>query len=164
MDRDADARIGAAAADVGDRGVDVGVARCPVRRQQGCRRHQHAALAIAALRHLVQHPGALQGVRPGGAAERFDRRDALAADRFERRHARADGAAFDEHRAGAAGGDAAAELGSGEAEQFAQGPEQRHLRRGQLIGKGARCAVDHNLHVSPFALTAEDGDCAGAPE
>ena len=41
-------------------------------------RHQDAALAVAALRHLVRDPGALQRMRHLGAAERLDRDDATA--------------------------------------------------------------------------------------
>ena len=71
LDRGAHARIGAAAAQVGDRGVDVGVARLGVGRQQRRRGHQHAALAVAALRHLVLDPGLLQRMRRRVRAERL---------------------------------------------------------------------------------------------
>src|SRR4249919_296192 len=53
-DGGANPRIGAAAADVGDRGVDLGVAWRALGREQSRGRHQHAALAVAALRHLVR--------------------------------------------------------------------------------------------------------------
>src|SRR5688572_24628030 len=49
----------AAAADVGDGGVDVRVGGLGFRLQQRLGCHDHAALAIAALRHLVGDPGRL---------------------------------------------------------------------------------------------------------
>src|SRR5436853_85408 len=51
VDRLAHLLIGAAAAYVGDGAVDVGVARLRVGLQEAGDRHDHAALAIAALRH-----------------------------------------------------------------------------------------------------------------
>ena len=45
-------------------------------REQRRRGHQHAALAVAALRHLVLDPGLLQGMRLLRRAERLDRDDA----------------------------------------------------------------------------------------
>ena len=62
------------------------------------------------------------------------------------------------HRAGAAGGDAAAELGAGEAEHVAQHPQQRQRRIGQLVGQGARLAVDES---SIARSAAGAGDCGG---
>src|SRR6266702_7107820 len=50
---------GAAAADVGDGVVDVGVSRFGLLLEQSCDRHDHAALAIAALRNVVNDPGLL---------------------------------------------------------------------------------------------------------
>src|SRR5687768_11595978 len=62
VDGGADARIGAAAADAGHRLVDVLVARMRVAPQQRHRSHDLAALAIAALRHLVIDPRLLHRV------------------------------------------------------------------------------------------------------
>src|ERR1700722_8004810 len=53
MDRLADALIGAAATDVGHRGVDIGVGGLRRRLQQSGGGHDLAGLAVAALRHVV---------------------------------------------------------------------------------------------------------------
>src|SRR5262249_56377594 len=53
VDRRAHLLEGAAAADVGDGAVDVGVGRLGLLAQQRRHRHDHAALAVAALRHVV---------------------------------------------------------------------------------------------------------------
>src|SRR5207302_4295739 len=59
MNRSADPRISAAAADVGHRLVDVLVGRIGLLAQQRDRREDLPALAVAALRHLVLDPGLL---------------------------------------------------------------------------------------------------------
>src|SRR5438105_15745336 len=59
MDRRAHLLIGAAAADIGDAGVDIFVRRLRLLIEERCRRHDHAGLAIAALRYLVLDPGLL---------------------------------------------------------------------------------------------------------
>src|SRR5258707_4507242 len=59
VDRRAHLLVGAATADVGDVGVDVGVGRFRLVLEQRRHRHDHAALAIAALRHIVIEPGLL---------------------------------------------------------------------------------------------------------
>src|SRR5262249_58556593 len=51
--------IGAAAADVADVGVDGACARLRLLLEQRPHRHDHAALAIAALRHVVLEPSLL---------------------------------------------------------------------------------------------------------
>src|SRR2546426_12373845 len=66
VDRGADALIGAAAADVGHRLVDVLVGRLRVLLQQRSRRHDLSRLAVAALRHVERRPCLLHGVRAGG--------------------------------------------------------------------------------------------------
>src|SRR4029077_17634582 len=63
VDRRADARVGAAAADVGHRRVDVLVGRAAVPREEGDRGHDLPRLAVAALRHLVVDPGLLHRVQ-----------------------------------------------------------------------------------------------------
>src|SRR5690348_1715186 len=63
VDRLAHLLEGAAAADVGDRGVDVRVARLGVRLEERRHRHDHSGLAVAALRHVVVEPGLLHLVQ-----------------------------------------------------------------------------------------------------
>ena len=81
MDRLAHLLEGAAAADVGDRGVDVGVGGLRLVLQQRRHRHDHARLAVAALRHVVLEPGLLHLVQRAAGGEAFDRGDLLAVDR-----------------------------------------------------------------------------------
>src|SRR5258708_17124194 len=69
---------GAAAADVGDRLVDIGVAWLWLLLQQRHHRHDHAGLAIAALRHVVLDPGLLHLVQHAFLPAPLDRRDLLA--------------------------------------------------------------------------------------
>src|SRR6185295_242550 len=56
VDRFAHLLEGAAATDVGDRLVDIRIGRLRLVLEQGGHRHDHAALAIAALRHVVVDP------------------------------------------------------------------------------------------------------------
>ena len=77
MDRFAHLLEGAAAADIGDGGVDIGVGRLRIVFQQRGDGHDHAALAIAALRHIVIHPGFLDFVRRVARGQSFDGNDLL---------------------------------------------------------------------------------------
>ena len=63
-----------------------------------------------------------------GRAEPFERRDLGAVHRADRRDAGADGRPVDDHRAGAALAEAAAELRSAEREVVAEDIEQRRRR------------------------------------
>src|SRR5260370_811207 len=83
-DRLAPLLIGAAATDIGDGAVDIGVVCFRVVLEQRSDRHDHAALAIAALRHVVVDPGLLHLVQGAVGGEPFDRRHLLAADRADR--------------------------------------------------------------------------------
>src|SRR3954466_6749519 len=78
VDRFAHLLEGAAAADIGDGLVDVGVGRLRLLAQQRRHRHDHAALAIAALRHVLGNPGFLHLVQCIAGGEPFDGRDLLA--------------------------------------------------------------------------------------
>src|SRR5580692_7286021 len=69
---------GAAAADIGDGVVDVLVGRLGSVLQQRRHRHDHAALAITALRNVVIDPGLLHFVQDAIARQPFDRSDLLA--------------------------------------------------------------------------------------
>src|SRR5262245_22858433 len=105
VDRRADAWIGAAAADVAHRGVDLGVGGLRRGPQQRVGRHQHAGLAIAALRHVDLDPGLLQ--RMGSVLRKaFDGLDLAGAYGAERRLAGPHRRAVDVHGAGPALGDA----------------------------------------------------------
>src|SRR6266545_3123066 len=127
MDRGPDARISAAAADIGDPAVDVLVAGPRILFEQCHRRHDLPGLAIAALRHVELDPSELYRMR-AVAREALDRGDGLVADARRRDAAGAQRQAIDEHRAGAALRDAAAIFGAGELERIAQHPEERRIR------------------------------------
>src|SRR6266403_3558320 len=69
---------GAATADVGDGLVDVRVGRLRLFLEQGRHRHDHAALAIAALRNVIGDRGLLHLVQRAIARQSFDGGDLLA--------------------------------------------------------------------------------------
>src|SRR5580704_1366890 len=62
----ADALVGAAATDIGHRLVDVLVGRLRGALEEGCRGHDLAGLAVAALRHVDRKPCLLHGMRARG--------------------------------------------------------------------------------------------------
>src|SRR5829696_4289838 len=81
-------------------------------------RHDHAGLAIAALRHVVIEPGLLHLVKDPVLGEAFDRGDLLAFSFADRQRARAHCLTIDVNRACAALRDAAAIFGAGKADLF----------------------------------------------
>src|SRR5216110_2511642 len=135
MDGGADPLVGAAATDVGHRRVDVGVRGMRILREQRRGGHDLPRLTIAALRHVFLDPRALHRVR-AVLGQAFDRGHALAGDRGHGQHAGARRDAVQVDGAGAALGDAAAELGAGEAEGVAQHPQERRVG-----GDGDRLAL-----------------------
>src|SRR5579872_990154 len=118
---------GAAAADIGNRFVDVLVGRLRLLLQKRRHRHDHAALAIAALGNVIGNPGLLHLVQGAVVRQSLDRGDLLA-DRFAHRNpAGADGDAVDMDGAGAALCNAATVFGAGQANIFPDRPEQRRI-------------------------------------
>src|SRR6516165_4109409 len=75
---------GAAAADVGDGFVDVLVGRLRLVLEECRNRHDHTALAIAALRDVVGDPGLLDLVQGAVVRQAFDGGDLLAGDFADR--------------------------------------------------------------------------------
>src|SRR5579872_508657 len=75
VDRGADARVGAAAADVRHGVVDVGVGRLRVLLEQRRGRHDLARLAVAALRHVVREPRLLHRMALAVARQALDGHD-----------------------------------------------------------------------------------------
>src|SRR3979490_1825880 len=69
---------GSASADIGDGVVDILVGRLRFFLEKRCNRHDHATLAIAALRDIVGDPGLLHLVQRAIAGETLDRRDLFA--------------------------------------------------------------------------------------
>src|ERR1700754_1853710 len=103
VDRLAHLLEGAAAADIGDGFVDVVIARLRLLFQKRCHRHDHAALAIAALRHVAGDPGLLHPVQLAvGGGEALDGGDLLAGSIADRDAAGAHRYAVDVDRAGTA--------------------------------------------------------------
>ena len=74
----AHALVGAASAQIGHGFIDVCIGGFRFSFEEGSGCHEHAALAVAALGHLLGHPGQLQGVGLRGAAQGFDGANAFA--------------------------------------------------------------------------------------
>jgi hypothetical protein len=152
----ADAEVCAAPADVAAHGcVNLGVGGRRRRGEEGCRLHDLATLAVAALWDIVGAPGALHGVR-AGRAQSLDRGDAFPLYCGERRLATSNRATVQVYCAGTARADAASELGPREPELVAEIKEQR---RGCVSHEAMADAVDPNLHM----LTIEHLTVRGEP-
>ena len=139
------------------RNVDILVAGLRLVLEQRRRSHDEAGLAVAALGHLVLDPGALQGMQPPSTTgQAFDGGHRLAGDVGHGDRAGAHRLAIDMDRAGAADGNAAAELRPDDVQVLAQDPEQRLVRFGidltYLTVHGER---DHrSIKVSPRTRTS----------
>src|SRR5713226_238929 len=121
LDSFTNAKIGPTATDVaGHRGIDLGVSRMWLVRQERRRGHDLARLAVAALNDLAVEPGLLDFGARRCRADRLDRCDLGFADAADRGYAGTRGDAVDMHGAGAAERLAAAELGAGHAQHVAQ--------------------------------------------
>src|SRR5712671_7672004 len=112
---------------------------------------EDAGQAIAALARLLVEKGLLQRMRPLRGAEPLDRQHSLADDGRDGPTAGFHRLALDQHHAGAALLETAAEFCAGEAEMVAQDVEQRRVRIG---GDARRLAVHregYRLHPCPQA-------------
>src|SRR3984885_7070454 len=119
---------GAAAADIGDGVVDILVGRLWVVLEKRRHRHDHAALAIAALRDVVGNPGLLHLMQGAIGSQTFDGGDLLASGFADQPAAGAHRDPVDVDGAGPALGDAAAVFCACEAGVFPNRPEQRRIR------------------------------------
>src|SRR3954447_14224536 len=153
--------VGAAAADIRNGAVDVGVARLRVILEQRGDRHDHAALAVAALRHVVVEPGLLHLVQFAVGGEPLDRRDLLGHRRIDRHGARAGRDSLDVHSAGAALSDPTAVFRSGQAKRVTQDPEERHARIdiGLVI---LAVDVERNHHSTSVTRSTKERAVTGA--
>jgi hypothetical protein len=132
------ARVRAAAAQVARHALaDLRLVGAGVALQQRHRRDHHARRAIAALRRLLGHEGALHRVRRGARAQAFGGLHALAGERPHRRVAAGHRAAVHQHHAGAALARAAAEVARAQAQVVAQHVEQRALGVDRQLARGA---------------------------
>ncbi len=95
-------------------------------REQRGGSHDHSALAVAALRHLVRDPRLLQRVRPI-SRKTFDGRDVMTRSRAQRERARSQWPAIHVHGTRAARRDSAAVLRSSEAGVLSNHPQQRRF-------------------------------------
>src|SRR5215471_12249803 len=145
LDRRADTRIRAAAADVaGHSTIDVRIARLGSGSEQRACRHDLARLAIPALRHVEREPGRLDFLAGGGGADGFDGDDPLPDHRRNRRDARPRRLPVDVNGAGAAKSRAAAELRAGHGQHVAQRPKQGHIARNiEIAGLSVYVEPDH---------------------
>src|SRR5437899_2098451 len=127
VDRLADLLEGPATADIGDGLVDVLVGRLGFLLEKGRDRHDHAALAIAALRHIVSHPGLLHLVQRAIAGESLDRGDLLADGFADRDAAGAHRDPVDMDGAGAALCNAAPVFGASQPDVLPDCPKKRRV-------------------------------------
>src|SRR5438477_5469640 len=121
--------MGAAAAQILlQLGAYLFIGRLGIFLQQRLRPHHHSGDAIAALRGLLFHEGALDRRRLRDRAKTLQRRHLLALKQKQWRHAGQHRLAVDDHRAGAALTEAATEFGGVKLEIIAQHVKQRRVR------------------------------------
>src|SRR5215831_20145163 len=126
-----DTVVAAAATQIaGERPANLGFGRLRIALEQVGRRNDHAAGAIAAMRGLLVDEGLLQWMQLVEGAEPLQRGDLVGTEVRDRHHAGAHDRAVDEHRAGAALREPAAELCAVKLEIIAQHIEQRGVRLG----------------------------------
>src|SRR6266704_614644 len=113
---------GAATADIGDGLVDVLVGRLRLLLEQRRHRHDHSALAIAALRDIVGDPGLLHFVQCAIGTQSLDGGDLLADGLAHHHAAGSHRHAVDMNRASAALCNAATIFGAGQAGVFPDRP------------------------------------------
>src|SRR5579862_7685340 len=128
VDRLAHLLEGAATADIGDGVVDVLVGRLRLLLQKRRHRHDHAALAVAALWHVVVDPGLLHLGQHAASRKALDRGDLLAGSLTNGDAAGAHRDPVDVNGAGAALCNAATVFGAGETDVLPDRPEQRRIR------------------------------------
>ena len=134
VDRRPDPRVGAAPAEVpGQFGGDPGVVGVRDAGQQRRAAGEPAGGAVAALQCPGLHPGLLHRVQQAVLGQAFHRRDLVPGGLTGRGGARCHGPAAQQHRAGAAGALAAAQLRSGDAQLLAEYLEQAAFRPGSYL-------------------------------
>ena len=75
MDSGTDALVGAAAADIGDRLINIAIGRFRPILEQCHDGHDHSALAVSALRYIMIDPRLLDGVERAVLGKSLDCRD-----------------------------------------------------------------------------------------
>src|ERR1700682_2679710 len=127
VDRLANLLKGSASADIGDGLVDLLVGRLRLFLEKRCHRHDHAALAIAALRNVIGDPGLLHLVQRAIAGETFDSGDLFAGGFADQDAAGAHRDAVDMDGASAALCNAAPVFGAGQSAVLPDRPKQRRI-------------------------------------
>src|SRR5215831_20897617 len=150
MDRFADLLEGAAAANIGDRGIDICVGGLRLVLKERCHRHDHAALTVPALRNVVFDPSLLHAVLVAVLGKAFDGGDLLPDCLAHLRGTGARRHAVDVHGAGATLRNAAAILGAGETDVFPDHPEQRGVRF-DIDVNGFSIDVETHHNLPPFS-------------
>ena len=128
IDRCMHAGIGAATADVGHMRIDIGSTRIGFLLQQVDGHQDLSALAVAALRHFMIHPGLLHRMRTAALGQTFDGGDLAAGGCRHRVGAGTYRLTIDQHGAGAALRNTATIFRALDIEFIAQRPQQGHVR------------------------------------
>jgi hypothetical protein len=145
--RSVDAWEGAATTNVGNSGRKLRIAGRWIRGQQSANGHDHAGLAIAALRNLVIDPRLLNG-RWSACAQALDGRDVRIGHRSNGNNATAGGFAVHVYGASPASGDAAPELRACQIQFVTNNPEERRVRFNVEVVDNA-IHMQTNSHDSP---------------
>src|SRR5579871_1831683 len=148
--------MSAAAAQIGGkRQPDLRLAWLRVAVKQRLGQHDHAGDAVAALHRLLRYESGLQRVRPLDGPESFERGDLRLPKHGDWRDAGAHRSAVDEHRAGAALAEPAAELGRVEAKIIAQHVEQRRVGFGRYaMHRAVHLETDSHDAKTPLEAAA----------
>src|SRR5882724_6305626 len=149
---------GPATADIGNGLVDILIAGLRLFLEQRRNRHDHAALAITALRHVVGHPGLLHLVQCAIACEAFDRGDLLAGGFADRDAAGAHRHPVDMNGAGAALRDAAPIFRARQSDILPDRPKQwRVVFDVHIDCLAVNCEVCHRMSLFKFNSPIEPG-------
>jgi hypothetical protein len=126
LHRFANPRVGAAAANVSDGSRELLIGWRRIRGQKRADGHDHARLAVAALRHLMIDPRLLYGIQRA-AAQTFDGGDFGVRRGLHRNTTTAHRLAVEMHGAGSASADTAAELCACKVQLIANDPQERRV-------------------------------------
>src|SRR5262249_54618601 len=123
--------------------------------------HDHAALAIAALRHVVVDPGLLHLVQPASLGEALDGGDLLALHRANGQRAGTHRLAVHVHGACAALSYAAPVLGASQADLLPNHPQQRGVRIDiYVVCLSIDCKASHSSPPTKTKITLRFGRTA----
>ena len=124
-----DVHVAGAAAEVaGDGLADLVLARVLVALQQRVAGHHHAGRAVAALQPVLLQEALLDRVELAVLLQPLDGHDLAAVGLHGQHGARLHGHAVEQHRAGAAVGGVAADVGAGEPEDLAEQVDEQQPR------------------------------------